>query len=117
MNLDLILNLMAQYNLTADELLVVYLFFLAQREENEGLGHGELFALWYSNGGAERLHDLFESLKEKNIINQNCQPASPSDVEFNKTFIKGFMKHSDVLGQELWDAYPDFSIVRGVKYP
>ena len=117
MNLDLILNLMAQYNLTADELLVVYLFFLAQREENEGLGHGELFALWYSNGGAERLHDLFESLKEKNIINQNCQPASPSDVEFNKTFMKGFMKHSDVLGKELWDAYPDFSIVRGVKYP
>ena len=45
MNLDLILNLMSQYNLTADELLVVYLFFLAQREENEGLGHGELFGI------------------------------------------------------------------------
>ena len=44
MNLGLILSLMAQYNLTADELLLVYLFFLAQREENDGLGHGELFA-------------------------------------------------------------------------
>ena len=87
---------MAQYNLTADELLLVYLFFLAQREENDGLGHGELFAHWYTNGGAERLHDLFESLKNKNIINKDCKPNGPSDVEFNKTFIKGFMKHSDI---------------------
>lgn len=43
MNLDRILVLMSQFNLTADELLVMYLLFLSQREENDGIGHNEPF--------------------------------------------------------------------------
>jgi hypothetical protein len=43
-DLDTILNLLADYNLTADELLVVYMAFISQREENDGLGHSEYFA-------------------------------------------------------------------------
>jgi len=39
MDLNTILNLLIQYNLTADELLLVYLTFLAQDEEN----HSEHF--------------------------------------------------------------------------
>lgn len=117
MNLDHILALMSQFNLTADELLVTYLFFLAQREENDGIGHNELFLTWYQNEGETKLHDIFESLKRKNIILKNCEPETPADVEFNKSFMKSFMKHSDILGEELWEAYPDFSIIRGMKYP
>ena len=40
MELNTILNLLIQYNLTADELLLVYLTFLAQDEEN----HAEYFS-------------------------------------------------------------------------
>ena len=40
MELDTILNLMITYNLTADELLLVYLTFLAREEE----GHPEYIA-------------------------------------------------------------------------
>lgn len=47
---------------------------------------------------------------------RNCEPKKPADVVFNKAFMKSFMKHSDILGQELWEAYPDFTISRGVKY-
>lgn len=116
MDLDTILNLLADYNLTADELLVVYMAFISQREENDGLGHSEYFAKWYSNGGHKQLHDIFESLKQKGFVQKDCKPSSPTDIEFNKTFIKGFMKHSDLLGQELWDTYPDHSIRQGIKY-
>jgi hypothetical protein len=40
LELKTILNLMATYNLTADELLLIYLTFLARDEE----GHPEFFA-------------------------------------------------------------------------
>ena len=87
MGIDTILNLMTSYNLTADELLLVYLTFLAQEEE----GHPEYLANWFSNGGKDRLHDLFESLKEKGIIHKDYNPKtySPDDIEFNKNFLKG----------------------------
>jgi hypothetical protein len=77
---------MATYSLTADELLLIYLIFLARDEEN----HPEYFTRWFSNGGKSRLRDLFNSLKDKGIIHKNYNPATynPDDIEFNKTFIK-----------------------------
>lgn len=87
MGIDTILNLLITYNLTADELLLVYLTFLAQDEEN----HPEYFSKWFQNGGKEKLKELFESLKEKGIIHKNYNPQSyiPNDIEFNKNFLKG----------------------------
>ena len=118
MELNTILNLLSLYNLSADELLLVYLSFISQREEGLGAGHGEYFAKWYSGGGQEKLRSLFESLKAKGIIKKDYNPESfnPSEVDFNKTFLKGFLKHSDELGKELWEAYPGYSILNGVRY-
>ena len=78
---------MAKYNLSADELLLVYLTFLARDEEN----HSEYFTKWFNNGGSNQLRDLFNSLKEKGIIHKNYNPETyvPNDIEFSKTFIKG----------------------------
>jgi len=86
MELNTILNLMCNYNLSADELLLIYLTFLARDEEN----HTEYFAKWFSNGGKDKLKTLFESLKEKGIIHKNYNPETyiPNEIEFNKTFLK-----------------------------
>ena len=111
MELDTILNIMISYRLTADELLLVYLTFLAQEEEN----HPEYFIKWFSNGGKSKLKDLFESLKEKGIIHKDYNPDSynPDDIEFNKNFLKGWLKLSGEMGKELFDAYPPFLNIQG----
>lgn len=102
---------MIAYNLTADELLLVYLTFLARDEES----HPEYFAKWFSNGGQSRLRELFESLKSKGIIHKNYNPTtySPNDIEFNKNFLNGWIKGSCELGKELFDAYPQFLPING----
>lgn len=115
MELDTILNIMISYRLTADELLLVYLTFLAQEEEN----HPEYFIKWFSNGGKSKLKDLFESLKEKGIIHKDYNPDSynPDDIEFNKNFLKGWLKLSGEMGKELFDAYPPFLNIQGKLAP
>ena len=111
MEIDSILNLMIAYNLTADELLLVYLTFLAQEEE----GHQEYFAKWFCNGGKDKLKELFESLKEKGIIHKDYNPQtySPDDIEFNKNFLKGWLKGSGEMGMELFQAYPPYLLING----
>lgn len=106
---------MATYNLTADELLLVYLTFLARDEE----GHPEYFEQWFSNGGKERLRDLFESLKSKKLIHKDFNPSSyvPNEIEFNKTFLKSWTKNSLKMGEELFSAYPSFMNIQGKYVP
>lgn len=103
---------MTTYGLTADELLLVYLTFLARDEED---GHREYFNQWFNNGGQDRLRDLFNSLKEKGIIHKNYNPEvyNPNDIEFNKNFLKSWIKNSYELGRELFETYPSFINIQG----
>jgi len=114
--LNTILNLMANYRLTESELMLVYLTFLAQDEQG---GHAEYFVKWLSNGGQERLRSLFESLKEKGIIKKNYNPDSyiPNEIEFNKNFLKSWVKNTGEMGKELFDNYPPFLNVGNKLYP
>lgn len=59
---------MAKYKLTADELLLVYLTFIAQTENGDPKINRNYFRRWYEGGGKERLRELFNSLKEKGVI-------------------------------------------------
>ena len=115
MELKTILNILERYNLTADELLLIYLTFLARDEE----GHPEYFDRWFNNGGSKVLKQLFESLKEKGIILKNYNPSSyiPNEIEFNKNFLKFWFKSSLLLGKELFEAYPSFLNIQGRYVP
>jgi len=114
LEINTILNLLITYKLTADELLLIYLTFLAQDEE----GHPEYFAKWFDNGGNSQLRSLFESLKQKSVIKKDYNPESynPNDIEFNKNFLKSWLKNSGEMGQELFDAYPPFMSSGGKLY-
>lgn len=106
---------MATYKLSADEILLIYLTFLAQDEE----GHPEYLAKWFSNGGQERLKELFNNLKEKGVILKDYNPLSyiPNDIQFNKNFIKSWLKNSNKLGIELFTAYPTMLYINGKYMP
>lgn len=103
---------MSTYNLTADELLLIYVTFLARDEEG---AHEEYFHKWFTNGGAQKLRTLFNSLKEKGFIHKSYETNEyiPNEIEFNKTFIKSWLKNSLEMGQELFDAYPPFVNIKG----
>ena len=87
---------------------------LARDEEN----HSEYLGKWFSNGGKERLRELFNSLKNKGIIlkSYNTESYVPNDIQFNKNFIKSWYKQSGEMGQELWNSYPNFVEVKGKLY-
>ena len=115
MELNTILNLMSAYNLTADELLLIYITLLARDEE----GNATYFSQWFNNGGRERLRDLFSSLKEKGVILKSYNPEAyiPNDIEFNKNFLRKWYKFSGEMGQELLNAYPPFLNIQGKYVP
>lgn len=115
MSLDTILNIMTKFKLTADELLLVYLTFIAQSENGDPDKHRIYFKRWYDGGGDERLRDLFNSLKSKGIIVKNYNPKQfiPDEVELNKVFLKQYFKVSGELGKELWEAYPSTMYLNG----
>jgi len=115
LEINTILNLLITYNITAEELLVVYLTFLARDEE----GHPEYFSKWFSNGGSTRLRSVFESLKEKGIILKDYNPDTydPNDIRFNKNFLKSWLKNSGEMGQELFSEYPNWVNVNGKLIP
>lgn len=102
---------MEKFDLSADELLLIYLTLLA-RDDEEG---SEYFVQWFRGGGQARLRDLFNSLKEKGIILKNYNPKTyvPGDIEFNKNFLKSWIKSSNQLGKELFNAYPSWMDVNG----
>ena len=111
MELNTILNICIAYNLTFDEFFLIYMTLLARDEEN----HEEYINKWFSNGGKDRLRDLFNSLKNKGIIHKDYNPDvyNPNNVEFNKNFLKGWYKQSGEMGQELFNEYPPFLSING----
>lgn len=115
MELDTILNIMAKYKLTADELLLVYLSYIACSENGNSDQNRKYFVKWYNGGGSERLRSLFESLKEKGVILKNYSPQmyDPEEVEFNKNFLKQYYKLSGELGQDLLKHYPKTLYLNG----
>ena len=111
MELNTILNICIAYNLTFDEFFLIYMTLLARDEEN----HEEYINKWFSNGGKDRLRDLFNSLKSKGIIHKDYNPEvyNPNNIEFNKNFLKGWYKQSGEMGQELFNEYPPFLSING----
>lgn len=115
MELDTILNIMSKYQLTADEILLIYLTFISQTENGNPEEHRIYFERWYESGGKERLRSLFNSLKSKGIIKKNYNPDTydPDEIEFNQNFIKQYYKLTGELGKELMNAYPSTLYLNG----
>lgn len=115
------LSLMERYKLTAEEVFLLELLFLASIEE----GHQEYLVRYYSISKIINvsIRDLLISLQKKGIINKSFkvpnvgETLDPESIEFNKTFLHNYRKFSGELGKEFFNAYPSIAIINGSEAP
>ncbi len=109
------LILMEKYNITPSELYVIKSILLAQ-DENFDL----LYKIYNILKGEFRT--ILKNLQSKALIVKSYKfpdPGSkfdPLEIPFNKTFVKQYYKSSFKLGNELFEAYPQFTTVQGAVY-
>jgi len=114
LSIDREIDFMVKYELTADELFLAQLIFLAQDGQDK-----YLYQYFNNCNLGLPIIDLLTSLQEKGIINKSYNipkkgtPFNPLDVEFNKTVIKSYLQHSQDLGMELFDKYPVTTVING----
>ena len=121
MELSKMIEMSNAYNISTEEFIVLYMIFLSQIDENDGLGRKELLQLYMQNdNNAETLEKTIQSLKDKNIIKKDFNyvkgKTNPSNIPLRQNVINQLFKHSGELGEELWDAYPDYTISDGRRY-
>ena len=111
---------MEKYKLTAEEIMLVELLFLASIEEE----HPE-YLHRYLNLPIEKtnLRDILVSLQNKGVIVKSYKipkvgsSFDPESVEFNKLFLNNYRKFSGELGSEFFDEYPSIAIINGSEAP
>lgn len=114
LSIDREIDFMIRYGLTPDELFLIKLIWYAQD------GHNEYLSEYFSeNQLTLELRDVLISLQKKGIINKTYEVPqkgsilNPQDVDFNKNVVNSFLKHSQTLGMELFEAYPAFTVING----
>lgn len=114
LNIENEVGLCERYSLTPTELFGVKVILLAQNEgEYEWI---QRFAQ------IVKLRSVLENLREKEIILKSWKlPKEGSkleieDIPFNKNFIKQFYRASFEMGEELFNAYPQFITISGINY-
>lgn len=128
-SLDRELDLMTQYNLSAEEWWIIQLLFLAQYPEGR-IGPLERYSKII--GGFK--YDIIESLQSKGVLKKmnikkgdhfeiddlqfnyvkgEDKKTYPLDIPFTANFIKSYLKHSGELGKELFLEYPTFIYING----
>ena len=109
------LVLMEKYKINPTELFTIRVILMAQDGEYDPLKRLNTIL----DGG---LRLVLEKLQSKGIIIQAYKlpkPGTqfiPEDVQFNKNFIKQFYRASFEIGEELFEAYPQFTVVQGATY-
>lgn len=117
MNLEEELTMLEKYKLTPTELFVTRLLLLAQIE-----GAEEYISRYIKIPNNRSFREILESLQSKGVILKSYKLPKVGekliieDIEFNKNFVKNIHRASFDLGQELWDVYPQTTIVKGVVY-
>ena len=109
------INIYINSGLTPTELFVLRLLFLAVDGEPKYLIN------YISNvyKGKELFRSVLESLKDKKIINsifkvpQEGEVLNYKNIPINKIFIKNYIRESNEIGKQLFDAYPPFINING----
>ena len=111
------MGILNKYNLNPNELFVIRILLLAS-EENVDYLHRYLCIPVETRG---ELRDMLVILQNKGIILKSYkipkkgEDFNPSDIEFNKNFLKFFYRESFEMGKELFDAYPMFGMIQGTS--
>ena len=108
------INIYINSGLTPTELFILRLLFLAAD------GDDAMLKNYISNivNGRELLISVLQSLKDKKVILASYEipigkTFKASDIPFNKNFLKMYIKESNEIGKEFFDAYPPFINING----
>lgn len=110
------ISVLTKYRITPNELMFVRTLLILQDEKNENLFKDYIESLYVCG---IKLRDVILSLQEKGIIIKSFQIPSegssfdPYSIPFNKIFIKSLYKCSFELGKELFEEYPQMTIING----
>jgi hypothetical protein len=105
---DICLN----FGITPTELFVLRLIFLAND------GNSSYLTNFISNSNIN-LREILESLQNKKIINSSYKLPdkgtifNPNNIQFNKVFIRSFIRNAHEIGKELFELYPTFINING----
>lgn len=119
LTIDNELALMEKYQISPNEWFLIKLLFLANEE------YFPEYIFRFLAIPAEMRGDVREmliSLQEKGVILKSYKIPKKGekfyaeDVEFNKAFLKTYFRASYEMGEELWQVYPDNTIINGVPY-
>lgn len=116
LNIDDEISLLSKYRITSDELMFIRTLLILQDDNNEELFKSYIELLY--NCGI-KLIDVILNLQDKGIIlksfklpKEGCE-FNPYDIPFNKAFIKNLYKCSFELGKELFNEYPESTVING----
>jgi hypothetical protein len=109
------INIYISSGITPTELFVLRLLFLAIDGESKYLIN------YISNlsDGKILLRQVLSSLMDKKVINNTFRIPKEGEaldfknIPFNKNFIKKYIRESNDIGKELFDAYPPFINIKG----
>lgn len=109
------INIYINNGLTPSELFILRLLFLAQD------GDLSLINNYISNAdnGKEVFKVVLKSLQNKGVILASFKMPKEgetlkfTDIPINKNFVKRFIKESNQIGKEFFDAYPPFIYING----
>ena len=109
------IDLYISSNLTPTELFIIRVLFLAQDGDSTHLMN------YLSNvtDGKELFRFVLASLQKKGVIlasfkiPEEGQSIRFKDIPFNKNFLKRYIRESNQLGKELFEAYPSFMFING----
>ena len=109
------INIYINNGLTPSELFILRLLFLAQD------GDMSLINNYISNAdnGKEVFKVVLKSLQNKGVIlasfkmPKEGETLKYTDIPINKNFVKRFIKESNQIGKEFFDAYPPFIYING----
>lgn len=113
------LGIFTKYHLNPNDLFIIRILMLAQEEDDSYLYR---YLLLPEDVRGDFRTSLIR-LQNKSILNKSYhippkgERFEPMDVEFNKTFVKGFLKASFEMGKELFETYPMFGNINGCTVP
>ena len=116
LNLEEEISILSKYRITPNELTFIKTLLILQDEENEDLFKDYIESLYVCN---VKLREVLISLQKKEIILKSYKIPSegesfdPYSIPFNKIFIKCIYNSSFELGKELFEIYPQMTVING----
>ena len=116
LNLEEEISILSKYRITPNELTFIKTLLILQDEANEDLFKDYIESLYVCN---VKLREVLISLQKKEIILKSYKIPSegesfdPYSIPFNKNFIKSLYKSSFELGKELFEIYPQMTVING----